>query len=307
MLVSLHQLNVFRAVARHQSFTRASAELYISQPGVSAHVRELERLYGVKLFEQVGRQVQLTEAGRILEEYADRILALVEESRRALDEIKGLERGHLEVGASTIPGTYFLPPALSRFKQQHPRVEVALRIGDTHEVLGMVRRGEVELAVVGELPEEAGLRRQPYRSDELALVVSPEHRWAKEGLADLAELAEEPFILRERGSSTRETGEALLQRLGVVPRIAMEWESTEAIKKAVEAGLGVSLLSALAVELEVSHRILAVVRHPALTCERQFYVVSHQDRRPSPAARALAALLEEETERATGARGAGSR
>src|SRR6266496_2934363 len=141
MLVSLHPLRVFRAVARHQSFSRAAEELYVSQPAVSAHVRELERLYGVDLFEQVGRRVQLTEAGRLLEEYSDRLLALAEESRRAIDELKGLERGHLTVGASTIPGTYFLPEELSRFRRQYPGVEVALRIGDTHEVLGMMRRG----------------------------------------------------------------------------------------------------------------------------------------------------------------------
>src|SRR5438128_10025126 len=167
MLVSLHQLSVFRAVARHQSFTRAAEELYISQPAVSAHVRELERLYGVELFEQVGRRVRLTEAGRLLEEYANRLLALIEESRRALDELKGLERGRLEVGASTIPGAYFLPEALARFKDQHPGVSVDLRIADTRQVLGMLRRAEVEVGVVGELQEETGLYRRPYRSDEL--------------------------------------------------------------------------------------------------------------------------------------------
>src|SRR6266566_3826867 len=128
MLVSLHQLSVFRAVARHQSFTRAAEELYISQPAVSAHVRELERLYGVELFEPVGRRVRLTEAGRLLEEYADRLLALVEESRQAA----------------------------------HPE------------------RGE-----------GSPLQRRPYRSDELVLVVSREHRWARAGLADLTELGEE--------------------------------------------------------------------------------------------------------------------
>src|ERR1700674_3257908 len=104
MLVSLHQLSVFRAVARHQSFTRAAEELYISQPAVSAHVRELERLYGVELFDKVGRRVRLTEAGRLLEDYAHRLLALVEESYRTLNELKELGRGHLSVGASTIPG-----------------------------------------------------------------------------------------------------------------------------------------------------------------------------------------------------------
>src|SRR5205814_2309784 len=109
MLISLHQLNVFRAVARHQSFTRAAEELFISQPAVSAHVRELERHYGIELFEQVGRRVRLTEAGRLLEEYADRLLGLVEESHRTLDELKGLGQGHLSVGASTIPGAYLLP------------------------------------------------------------------------------------------------------------------------------------------------------------------------------------------------------
>jgi DNA-binding transcriptional LysR family regulator len=294
MLVSLHQLSVFRAVARHQSFTRAAEELYISQPAVSAHVRELERLYGVELFEHVGRRVRLTEAGRLLAEYADRLLALVEESRRALDELKGLERGHLAVGASTIPGAYFLPEVLGRFQERHPGVEVALRIADTHQVLGMLRRGEVDLAVVGESREEDGLRRQPYRSDELVLVVSPRHRWARDGLTDVAELGAAAFVLREQGSSTRENAEALLRRVGVVPRVAMEWASTEAIKKAVQAGLGVSILSANAVELEVTQGLLALVRHPDLRCRRQFYLVSHEDRRLSPAARAFAALLAED-------------
>jgi LysR family transcriptional regulator, low CO2-responsive transcriptional regulator len=294
MLVSLHQLNVFRAVARHQSFTRAAEELYISQPAVSAHVRELERLYGIELFESIGRRVQLTEAGRLLEEYADRLLALVEESRRALDEVKGLARGRLAVGASTIPGAYFLPQVLARFQEQHAGVNVAVQIGDTHQILGMVRRGEVELAVVGESREEAGLLLHPYRADELVLVAATGHRWAREGLADVAELADEPLILRERGSSTRENAEALLRRAGVAPQVAMEWQSTEAIKKAVEAGLGVAILSEHAVALEVTCGRLCVVRHPALRCRRQFYIVRHRDRRPSPAARSFQALLEED-------------
>jgi DNA-binding transcriptional LysR family regulator len=291
MLVSLHQLSAFRVVARHQSFTRAAEELYISQPAVSAHVRDLERLYGVELFEQVGRRVRLTEAGRLLEEYADRLIALVEESRRTLNELKGLERGHLAVGASSIPGTYFLPEALGCFRERHPKVEVALRIGDTHQVLGMMRRGEVELAIVGESREEAGLVRRPYRSDELVLVASPRHPWAQDGIRDIAELAEETFILREQGSSTRENADALLRRVGVAARVAMEWESTEAIKKAVEAGLGVSILSQYAVELEAACGRLSVVRHPRLQCRRQFFVVSYQDRRLSPAAQAFAAML----------------
>jgi DNA-binding transcriptional LysR family regulator len=291
MLVSLHQLSVFRAVARHHSFTRAAAELYISQPAVSAHVRELERLYGIELFEQVGRRVQLTEAGRLLEGYADRLLALVEESRRAIDELKGLERGHLSVGASTIPSAYFLPAALVRFKEQHPGVSVELGIADTHQVLGMLRRGEVELAVVGELQEVTGLYRQLYRSDELVLVTACSHRWARHGLSDVAELAGEPFILREQGSSTRENAEALLRRLGISPVIAMEWESTEAIKQGVEAGLGASILSSLSVALEVACGRLARIDHPELNCRRQFYTVSPADRRLSPAARAFQELL----------------
>jgi DNA-binding transcriptional LysR family regulator len=302
MIVSLHQLSVFRAVARHESFSRAAEELYISQPAVSAHVRELEQLYGIELFERVGRRVRLTEAGTLLEEYANRVLALVEDSRRALDELKGVERGHLAVGASTIPGAYFLPEAMGRFTERYPGVEIALRIGDTYQALGMLRRGEVDLAVVGEWreapsPERSGgapLLMRPYRSDELVLVAGRRHRWARDGLRNLAELMEESLILRERGSSTRENAEALLRRAGITPQVAMEWESTEAIKKAVEAGLGVSILSQLAVELEVAHGRLSVVRHPQLECRRQFYVVHHPDRRLAPAARAFALLLDED-------------
>jgi DNA-binding transcriptional LysR family regulator len=128
----------------------------------------------------------------------------------------------------------------------------------------------------------------------LVLVVSPRHRWAREGLQDLGELAGETFILRERGSSTRENAEALLRRVGATPSVVMEWESTEAIKNAVEAGLGVSILSDRAVRLEVTYGLLCVVRHPALACHRQFYVVTHQEWRLSPAAQAFAALLEED-------------
>jgi len=144
------------------------------------------------------------------------------------------------------------------------------------------------------LTKEAGLLLHPYRSDELVLVAATGHRWAREGLADVAELADEPLILRERGSSTRENAEALLRRAGVAPQVAMEWESTEAIKKAVEAGLGVSILSEHAVALEVTCGRLCVVRHPALSCRRQFYIVRHRDRRPSPAARSFQAILEED-------------
>jgi DNA-binding transcriptional LysR family regulator len=296
MPLNLHQLSVFRAVARHQSFTRAAEELFISQPAVSAHVRELERHYGIELFEPAGRGVRLTEAGRLLEEYADRLLGLVEEAHRAMDELKGLERGHLSVGASSIPGAYFLPAELARFKERYPHVIVEVRMADTHEVLGMVHRGEVEIAVVGELQEQAGLRRRPYRSDELILVVPPRHRWAREGLRDLAELAQEPLILREHGSSTRENAEALLREQGITPSVLLEWRSAEAIKKGVEAGLGVSIMSAYAVALELESGRLCRVAHPVLVRRRQFYIVSHQDRRLSPAARAFQALLEEPSE-----------
>jgi LysR family transcriptional regulator, low CO2-responsive transcriptional regulator len=291
MPLNLHQLSVFRVVARHQSFTRAAEELSISQPAVSAHVRELERLYGIELFEQVGRRVRPTEAGWLLEEYADRLLALVAESRQSIDELKGLERGHLSVGASTIPGAYLLPEALARFQAEHPGVTVELRVGDTHEVLGMVRRGDVGLAVVGELEEDRRFRRQPYRTDELVLVVAPSHRWAQHGLRDVGELQAESFILREPGSSTRENAEALLRRIGVSKPLAMEWSSTEAIKKAVEAGLGVSLLSSYAVALEVSCGRLSRIDHPELVCRRQFNIISAQERRLSPTTRAFQEFL----------------
>jgi DNA-binding transcriptional LysR family regulator len=291
MNLSLHQLSVFRAVARHLSFSRAAEELSITQPAVSAHVRELERLYGVELFEQVGRRPRLTEAGELLVEYTDRILTLVAETHRSMDELKGLTRGHLEIGASTIPGAYFLPEALGQFKGEHPGIDTVLRVGDSHEVLGMVQRGEVDLAVVGEFHVPSGIERQPYRSDALILVTSPRHRWVRDGLDDLAALADEPLILRERGSSTRESAEELLRTIGVKPRNTMEWQSTEAIKKAVENDLGVSILSEHAVALEVECGLLVPIRHPALTYRRQFYVVTHRDRRLSPAAQAFRDLL----------------
>ena len=178
MAINLHQLKIFHTVARSSSFSRAAAELLISQPSVSIQVGELERQLGADLFELVGKSVRLTEAGRVLDDYAARILALIDEARGAVDELKGLRRGRLLLGATPTPGTYVLPPLLGRFKEQYPGIEIILHIKETRRIQEMLLAHELDLGILGGKVGFPDLESSVFLTDELVLVVAPSHRLA---------------------------------------------------------------------------------------------------------------------------------
>jgi len=285
MSINLHQLKLFHAVARSGSFSRAAAELSISQPSVSIQVGELERQLGVDLFEQAGKSIRLTEAGRTLDDYARQILALVEETRRAIDEVKGMQRGRLRVGATPTPGTYVLPGLLGRFKERHPRLEIGLQIDGPRRIQEMVLRHELDLGVVAQRVTFPDLVKVPMATDEMVLVVSPAHRFAAASSlgagpgVNLADLSGEPFILRERGSENRETVDDALHRAGVHITPVMELDGAEMVKQAVAANLGVSILSRCAIALEMTAGLLRIVPVRGLRIQRTFSIISHRDRR----------------------------
>ncbi len=279
MAINLHQLKIFHTVARTGSFSRAAAELLISQPSVSIQVGELERQFGIELFEQAGKTVRLTEAGRILDDYAGRILALIEETRRAIDEVKGLRRGRIVIGATPTPGTYLVPPLLGRLKAQYPHLEVALRIAGHRQVQEMVLQDELHLGVVAWKITFPDLEAVPLLTDEMVLVVAPSHRFAALPAVDIAELSGEPFILREHGSGNREVIDDALHRAGVHIRPALTLEGAEMVKHAVAADLGVSILSRIAVDLEVAAGRLRIVPIRGLRIERAISLVYRKDRR----------------------------
>ena len=262
-------------------------------------VRKLEEALGVSLVQQVGRQLYLTEGGQILAEYAARIFNLVRESEVALAEVQGLRRGHVTVGASSTPGAYVLPPLIARFRQEHPGIDVELTLANSHTVLDRLQRGELDFGVIGEVPlagSELPLEFDLLVPDDLTVIVPPDHPFALKGSVGVSSFAEEPLVMRERGSSQRQVLEARLQELGLHPRVALELGSTEAVKHAVAAGLGAGVLSCFSVAWELAAGRLVAVAMPELDLHRNLYVVRHRDRRLTRAATALVEFFRTEAE-----------
>jgi DNA-binding transcriptional LysR family regulator len=285
------RLSVFRAVARQQSFSRAADDLYLSQPAVSKHIRQLEAELGVRLFQRLGNRVELTDAGRILLDYAQRVSVLTEEVRHVLAELEGLQRGHLRVGASTTAGLYLLPEVLARFQKKYPGMEATLTIANSADIMRRVLGGEVELGFVGAPAEAPGLQARPFTEDQIVLIVPAGHRLLQHRTFSKEIFAEETLIMREAGSSTRQIVETHLAQLGAKPGRVMEMSGCEAAKRAVAAGLGVAFISRRAVGLELAQQIVDVPEIPELLIARHLYVLARKGARSSAAALAFLALV----------------
>lgn len=291
--MTLRQFEVFLAVARAKSFSRAAASLHLSQPALSQHVKELEGELGARLFDRLGRTVALTEAGRVLEEHALRLFATLSGAREAIGALLGLKRGSLLIGGSTTPGIYVLPSLIATFQARYPEIQVTLRIANSRVIEERIRANELDLGVVGghvlgpgERCLAAGLL------DELVLVVPPAHPWAHRGSVPPERLTGERLLMREEGSATRQVTERALREAGVKFNVAMELDHTEAIKQAVMAGLGVAFVSVHAVRGELSAGRLRALRLRSLPIRRHFHVIHHEARALAPAAQAFVELLQ---------------
>ncbi len=291
--MTFRQFEIFLAVARAKSFTRAAETLHVSQSTLSQHVLELERELGVRLFDRLGRAVTLTEGGRLLEEHATRIATTVASARRAIDELKGLERGSLVIGASTTPGIYVLPGIVAAFRRRYPGIDVSLQIANSQVIEERIVADTVDLGVVGghivrarERCVAAGLL------DELLLIVPPRHPWAKRREILPRELADVPLLVREPGSATRLVTERTLWQAGVKFTAAMQLDHIEAIKQAVMAGLGLAFVSMYAVRGEIETRRLCGLRLKGLRVQRHFHVMHNEARTLTASGRAFMDLLE---------------
>jgi DNA-binding transcriptional LysR family regulator len=291
--MTFRQVEIFLAVARAKNFTRAAETLHLSQSTLSQHVRELEDELGVRVFDRLGRAVTLTEAGRLLEEHAARIASTMATMRRSIDELKGLQRGSLVIGASTTPGIYVLPAVIGAFRRRYPSIDISLRIGNSRLIEERVRADEVDLGVVGghvlgaqERCVAAGL------VDELVLIVPRSHAWAKRREVAPQELARTPLLMREQGSATRQVTERALRQAGIKFTTAMELDHIEAIKQAVMAGLGMAFVSTYAVGGEVATRRLHALRLKGLRVRRHFHVIHNEARALTGSAQAFMGMLE---------------
>ena len=293
--MDLRRLEIFAKVTELGSFSRAAQALALTQPTVSEHVRALEAELGVQLLDRLGRGAAPTRAGQLLLGYAQRMVALSREARQAMDQFQGRLSGELIIGGSTIPGEYVLPALVGKFKAKQADISVVLLIGDSRQVSEWVDEGRVELAVVGARPTQRALEARELMDDELVVVVPAEHAWAGREAVSLAELQAEPMVVRERGSGSREALERALaaadSSLGAF-RIVGEMGSTEAVKQAVRAGVGVALISKRAVGDECRAKLLACVKVSTMPVARAFYLVTHRDRSRSPLALAFLQFLE---------------
>lgn len=280
--MNFHQLHIFNVVAKHRSYSKAAAELYLSQPTVSVHLQKLEQELGMELFEQLGRNIYLTDAGRMLFIYTQKIFALAEEAERALEELQGLHKGRIRLGAGTTPGIYYLPHLLGQFKNDYPGIELILDVANSSEIEKKILANHLDLAVIGERPSEGDLIAEPFRTDHLVMILSPSHPLLKQDNITLEDLARQRFIMREPGSGTRKAIEDAFAREGIHLRVAMEYGSTDGIKHAVAANLGISIVSELAVKLCEQTGLVVVREIPEIEIKRDFSLVYHKDKHLPP-------------------------
>ncbi len=267
-------LRVFMTVAQLENFTRTAEKLHMSQPAVSQYVRQLEQQYGVRLFERTNTYVRLTKAGEIVYYYATKISHLYERMDHLLEDLMHKAKGPLSIGSSYTYGEYVLPEKISAFLQTYPDIEPTIKIGNTQLIADLVANHQLDVGIVEGHFNEHDLNVQPFAKDKMVLIASPNHALIEQ--LDIKKLENEMWIVREEGSGTREAVEDVWKSLGIKPQKKMIFSSTQSIKGAVEAGLGISLLStaAIAKELESEHISKLSVKKMPFT--RTFSIITKQ-------------------------------
>jgi len=291
--IGFRQIESFYYAAKTGSFTGAAKELRISQPTISGHIAHLEHLLGVPLFERMGKRIRLTEAGRIYFGFCERMIGLREEAHRAVEEFTGLLRGTLLLGASNIPAVYILPPLIADFKSEFPNVTVSMRVGDSADVERSVVGGEYHLGFIGRKSKNESLRSEVFADDEVVLVARSDAESAQDYIS-IRHLKRLPLVVREEGSATLAAFYRALKRRGLASdslNIVAVLGSTEAVKRAVRAGVGFGVVSLRAVEDEVNAGLLKVVRVKGLSVKRNFYWICRASGVLPPAAHRFIKML----------------
>ena len=270
------RLMVFRAVAEQLSFRKAAEELYLTQPAVSLQIKALEEDLGVQLFDRSGAHITMTPAGRVLLEYAAQVNAHLVQAEREIAALSGEHVGQLALGASTTIAQYVLPRLLGEFCREHPRVHSTLISGNTEHIVEAVEKQRIALGFIEGPARSREVKTEPFLEDELVLIASTAHELAERNSVSCSEIASIPLLMRERGSGTRHVIEMALEHQGVKRsslQIVMELDSTEAIKSAVEAGLGIRFVSrwAIAKDLRLGNNF-KIVEVEGLSIKRQFLV-----------------------------------
>jgi DNA-binding transcriptional LysR family regulator len=293
--MKLNQLEIFCNIIETGSFSRAAEALHLSQPTLTEHIKSLEDYLGTLLLDRLGREVLPTKAGKILYDYAQKILKLKKEAEQTLWSLKGELKGDLNIGASTIPGEYILPSLIKGFRDNFPDIRIKLSISDTKKVTDDILNNRIELGVVGAVIENAKLEYHAFVNDELILIVPPRSSWGKMKSIPLEKLKKIPFVLRENGSGTRIVMEQSLRdhgfdrsQLNVIMRLG----STTAVIQAIKSGIGCSILSRRAVQENLTNGTLVAVPIEKLKTFRKFYIVLRRGKNQTPLCEPYFAFLQ---------------
>jgi len=277
--MDIHQLRVFTSVFKNRSFSRASEELHLTQPTISNHIKALEDEFECKLFDRMGRTIIPTKEAEVLYGQSVEIIEKAEVLKEAIGQMKKDLSGKLIIGASTIPGVYLMPRIMTEFQKRHPSISFQILISDSKGIIESINRHDLLLGVVGAKLENDQMDYTPFVEDELIVVSSPS--MIDKSTITLKELVRFPMVVREEGSGTRREAEKFLAGKGVSPdsiTIAGIFGSTDAVKQAVKAGLGVSIVSKFSVADELEYKILKEVKLSDLQMKRRFYIVTHKKR-----------------------------
>ncbi len=292
--MDLHQIEIFCTLIKLRSFSKTAEALYLTQPTVSGHIKNLEEELGVKLLDRLGKRLMATEAGEVLFRHGQKLLALRDHARQEIAGITGRVSGLLKIGGSTIPGAYILPSFIGAFKKLHPSAILQLYIEDTSKITDAVLNGDFTVGVVGARVADSQLEAHPFLRDELVVAVPSTHAWAAKKAVALGALQGQPFILREPGSGTRRIMEERLGTKGVfvadLNTVAV-MGSSDAVRQAVKGGLGISVLSIRALQDDIAAGRLAAVRIKGVPIGRSFSIILRKGKSRSPLCRTFLDFL----------------
>ena len=286
MNVTFRQLKVFEAVARHLSYTQAAQELHLTQPAVSMQIKQLEEQAGLPLFEQLGKKIFMTQAGQEMYHYCRSIASQLEEAEEVLEQLKGVQRGHLDISVASTANS-FATRLLAMFAKQHAGITFSLDVTNRAALLRQLEQNEKDLVVMGRPPQEMDLVTESFMENPLVVVAPPDHPLASQKALNLVQLEDETFVVREKGSGTRIAMQRFFTERGINLQTGMEMTSNEAIKQAVEAGLGLGIVSIHTLELELETKRLVVLDVKEMPILRHWYVVHRRGKRLSPVAEAF--------------------
>lgn len=287
--ISLRQLRIFEAVAKNLSYSRAAEALHLSQPAVSMQIRQLEETAGIPLFEQLGKKIYLTEAGREFLLHARNIIQQLNEAESMFSSLKGMQ-GKLSICVAST-ASYFAPRLLAHFSRLYPKAQISLNVTNREKLLSLLAQNETDMVIMGRPPEGHDLEATSFMENPLVIIAPVNHPLADEKNIPMARLAEETFLVREQGSGTRIAMERYFSEHGIALSTGTEISTNEAIKQAVQAGMGLGILSLHTIQLELEAQRLTVLDVKGFPIQRHWYVVHRKGKRLSAVAKAFKVFL----------------